>query len=185
MSFFDNCSGKPEDAFAKPFVDIIPNGTTAIAQITEVKIIQSMGNECYQIDWKLISGQFEGNFIFQKLHVFDKKTEKALKARNMLKLIMDLFHLNLVHNNPPSEQELKRLIGKSAGLKIAEWQMPRDDGSIGHGNNVAEVHPAAGFTTATGSYREFKESAPKGAESALTRNANKEFNHGLDDNVPF
>lgn len=182
--FWDNVTGKPEDAYAKPFVDIIPNNTTAVGKVNDVKIIQSMGNDCIQIDWILTSGEFEGKYIFQKLHVYDQKPEKALKARNMLKLLLDLFQINLNHNNPPTELELKRMTGKFAGLKIAEWQMPRQDGSMGHGNSIAEVHSTVDFITETGKYREFKESAPKGVDSALTRN-HVEFSKQLDDDIPF
>ena len=183
--FWDNVTGSPDHAFAKAFVDVIPNNTQAIATITKAENSKTSYSDCIQIDWKLISGEFDGQHVFQKLYIYDDKPEKALKAKCMLKLILDLFHVKLLDNNPPSNQLLAQLIGKSAGIKVTEWQMERADGGLGHGNSIAEVHPLEGFKTETGVYREFKLKPPKGVESALTRNTRTNLEAQLDDDIPF
>lgn len=185
MSFWDNVQGTPDQAFAKVFVDIIPHNTQALATVVKAENSKTSFSDCVQIDWKIISGEFDGQHVFQKLYIYDDKPEKALKAKSMLKLILDLFHVKLLDDNPPSNQLLAQLLGKSAGLKITEWQMPRDDGSMGHGNNIAEVHPIEGFKSESGTYREFKHKTKSGVESALTRNSRTGIENELNDDIPF
>ena len=183
-NFWDNVSGTPEQAFAKEIVDILPHGTQAIGKI--VKAINESGNfgDNIQIQWELTSGEFAGRHLFQKMYVFDKKPERQLKARNMLKYLLDLFQVTISLDGPPTNQDLMKLVGKFGGLKIMEWQMEKDDGSTAHGNSISEVHNAKDFDSITGKYREFKLKPPKGVESALTRHP-RGTHAELDDDVPF
>lgn len=186
--FWDNVTGTSDQAFSKEIVDILPHGTQAIGKI--VKATNESGNfgDIIQIQWELTSGEFAGRHLFQKLYVFDTKPERQLKARNMLKYLLDLFQITVSQDGPPTNQDLMKLIGKFGGLKIMEWQMDKDDGSTAHGNSISEVHSAKAFESVTGKYREFKLKPPKGVESALTRNsrtitpAAQAF---LDDELPF
>jgi hypothetical protein len=181
QGFFDGIQGTPDAAFSKMMVDVLPNGTRATAKV--VKAFNQTGRfgDTVQIEWELTGGDYKSHHLFQKLYIFDGDPNRATKARNMLKLIMDLFHVK--HDNaPPPDLLLVQMTGKYAGLKITEWQMQREDGSVGHGNSIAEVHPCEGFACETGTYREFKQQ--KGVESALTRNVSGQT-VGLDDDVPF
>jgi hypothetical protein len=186
MSFWDNVSGNAADAYTKTFADVLPNNTTALAQIVTCKNKEFSGIEYINIEWEIKSGDFTGQHIFHKLQVHDKNEDKALKARNMLKFLFVLFHVKPTDNNPPTDNLLSQLSGKVAGIKIQEWSMSMPDGSTGHGNFVSEVHAPTDFVTATGKYREFKLTPPKGYDSALTRNSrNSGIDTELDDDVPF
>jgi hypothetical protein len=182
-SYWDNVSGTAQDAFSKSFVEVLPQGTKAQAKILSCKNESFKIGDGVQIEWELIDGEFAKQHIFQKLYTHDAKEEKAIKARNMLKLLFTMFHVKPKDNNPPDNEVLALLVGKCAGLKINEWSMPRDDGSVGHGNTIAEIHPVAGFVSETGKYRDFKV-VPRGVESALTRHP-RGTHAELDDDVPF
>lgn len=182
-NFWDGISGKSEEAFSKEIVDVLPNGTLATAKIIKATNESGSFGDNIQIQWELVSGEFTGRHLFQKLFIYDQKPERQLKARNMLKYLLDLFQVTVTPDAPPSDHELIRLVGKVAGLKIMEWQMERDNGAIAHGNNISEVHKAEGFLPITGKYREFK-AKKLGVDSALTRNNNKQHNE-LNDDIPF
>ncbi len=182
--FWDNTTGAPEDAYTKTFADVLPNNTTALAKIISCKNKEFMGETYINIEWELVDGEFKNQHLFQKIQINDVKPEKALKARNMLKLLFIMFHVKPVDNNPPDDKLLSHLNDKIAGIKIQEWSMQRSDGSISHGNFVSEVHPSEHFTTATGKYRDFKFTS-KGVESALTRNSSINYGKELNDDIPF
>lgn len=182
--FWDGITGEAEDAYTKTFADVLPNNTTALATIVSCKNKQHIDSESINVEWEIMEGDFAGQHVFQKIHAYDKDVDKATKGRNMLKFLLVLFHVKPTDNTPPTDRLLSQLQSKVAGIKIQEWSMKRDDGTIGHGNFISEVHPSTGFVTQTGKYREFKHKTT-GVESALTRNAQGVFDKELDDDIPF
>lgn len=182
--YWDNISGDASDAFAKGFVEVLPNGTKAQAKIVNCKNESFKFGDGVQIEWELLDGEFKGQHVFQKLYTHDANEDRANKARNMLKLLFTLFQIKPKDNNAPDNVLLGNLVSKCAGLKINEWSMEYEDGTIGHGNTVAEVHPIAEFVSVIGKYREFTFKT-KGVSSALTRNPRVGLEAQLDDDIPF
>ena len=179
--FWEGITGQATEAFSKEPVDVLPNGTLATAKI--VKASNETGNfgDSVQIEWLLTGGEFTGRKIFQKLYIYDGKPERQAKARNMLKYILQLFHVRCSTDGPPTNVDLMQLTACQAGLKIMEWQMERNDGSVGHGNSVAEIHPIAGFECVTGKYREFKTKSKADNKTNIAF----EFGKELNDDIPF
>ena len=176
-------TGNPDSAFTKTFSGTIPDNTFALAKIESVLNDEFQGIKTIKVEWKIISGDFESKHVFQKIKVFDADTKKRHTALNMLKLLFTMFQIKPMHDGPPSDQELARLVAKTAGIKIQEWIITKDNGELASGNYISEVHPADGFQTITGKHKE--QPSNKGVDSALTRNAKQEFSKDLDDDVPF
>ncbi len=159
MSFWDSelgdVTGKAEDAFAKQFTQIIPDGTKALAKIDSFtnQVYKDSGFQYLNIEWVLQDGDFRGQKVQQKLKVyggdqFDKDPMRTRhRALNMLKLLYQLFNIKPKHTNPPTDQDLASFAGKVAGLKIRETEL-NDKGR--QYNWVAEVHPSQGFKSETG-----------------------------------
>jgi hypothetical protein len=183
QGFWDNLSGKPEDAFTKTFADVLPNNTLALAQVASCKLKLFNDTDFINLEWELIEGDFKGQHLFQKLNIYDKDVDKATKARNMLMYLVQLFHVKHDPNNAPNDNFLAQFNGKVAGIKIQEWSMQKNDGTLGHGNFISEVHASTGFVSETGKYRDFKHKSV-GVDSALTRHSRQEKNE-LDDDIPF
>lgn len=178
MSFWQSdlgsITGKPEEAYAKSFTHI-HDGTTAIARIESFENKEYMGAAYLQIEWVLTEGDFAGQHVFHKLHVFDKDPNKRHRFLNLLKLIYEMFHVKPLDANPPSDQFLMTFVGKSAGIKIQLTQPNLDTGK--QYNWVSEVHEAKGFEVKAGL-------PPRNApESAFSRNP-KTTDYG-DDGIPF
>lgn len=181
MSFFQSKTGKQltgseEDSFAGGF-KIIPDGTTAPAMIKTFLINESDAmNQFYEIQWKLVDGEFKGTQVRQKIACFDTKAEKAERALNMLLRLFKLLKIDPTEN-APTEEDLAPMQGKILGIKIQEWSM---DGK--NGNWVSEVHIAdAAFMTETGKKIE---ATSRPVDSALTRNQ-RAASVGAEDDIPF
>lgn len=186
MSFWDSqigeVTGAPESAFTKAFSGTIPDNSYALARIESALNDEYNGIKTIKLEWVITSGDFENKHVFQKLKVYDVDAKKRHTALNMLKLLFTMFHVKQLHDGPPSDQDLSQLVRKAAGIKIQEWLLAKDDGTMGSGNYVSEVHPVAGFQSSTGKH---KDAAAKGVDSALTRHAHNEFSKELNDDVPF
>lgn len=191
MSFWHSAmgelTGKAEDAFAKIF-KTIPDNTTALAKIEKFVLDEHNGKRQYEINWVLTSGDYRGQHVFQKIHAFDPDPKKRHRALNMLMLIYTMFNMKPIDSNPPQNAELLAFVGKTAGIKIQEWSMQKEDGSgLLEGNFVSEVHPAMGFRSETGVKLEVTHQFP--VESALTRNARRMADAAASDDllndVPF
>jgi len=164
MSFWQSktgapITGNPNDAFTKDF-SVIPDGTTAHAGIKEFCLVEKefngSKNRFYQITWKILNGDFKDREVTQKIKTFDQKPEIAQRALNMMMLIYKLTNHSPAHDMAPEDRDLKVFVGSQLGIKIAEWQMPKKDGSgIMEGNHVTEVHPiTAAFKVETGVKKE-------------------------------
>lgn len=135
-------TGAAEDAFA-PAMDIIPEGTTAIASIKSFLLLEKDTVEYYEITWKIMSNDFKGREVRQKIKAFDMKPEVRQRALNMLKRIYDLLEFKPLHNGKPTNQDHMKLNGKILGIKIGQWNLMKKDGSgFMEGNHVNEVHKA-------------------------------------------
>ena len=178
-------SGKPEDAYTRTFA-IVPDGTMALAKIVKCEVINKNDFHYINIQWELAAGDFKGQHIFQRIKCFDNNPKVRHKALNMLKLIYTMFHVKPSHAGAPENKDLAVFAGKHAGLKIQEWSMPKQDGSMGHGNFVSEVWDSKDFVSVTGKHKDFAPIAPKhyGVKSALTRNSAVGM-HELNDDIPF
>jgi len=172
-------TGRLEDATVPDF-ELIPNGTTAPAQIKSFELTSKKINDKdvdqYEIVWKITSGDFKGREVTQKIKTFDDKDTIAQRALNMLKLIYTLCGHVPKHSNVPSNEDHRPMVGKILGIKIGEWSMPRtnpkpDQSPFLTGNNVTEVHPVnADFKTETGVKRELPKVTTSAVESAFSRN---------------
>ncbi len=139
MAFFESKTGVPltgnaEDAFTGSFT-IIPDGTKATAQIKLFEPKEYDGDKFYQITWKIVSDSFKGQEVRQKMATFDDKPEKAQRALNMMMRIYKLCGYSPAHNNAPSLDDLRPMVGKVFGIKIQEWAHKGKEG-----NFVSEVH---------------------------------------------
>lgn len=185
QSDFGDISGKPEDAFTQAFTPgNIPNDTMALAEIVKFTQKEYQGSEYYQIDWKLTDGDYKGRIVFQKLHCFDQDPKKRHKALNMMKMLYIMFTVKPKDGTPPLDADLKVFAGKKAGIKIQEWHSNGKEG-----NWVSEVHPIAGFQSATGNKLEpVAQYGASAVNSALTRHAENKIANILlidDDDIPF
>jgi hypothetical protein len=144
MSFFEGVTGRAEDAFTKEFT-IIPNNTTAPAMIKSVSLVEKSTQfgeqKHFEIVWKLAAGEFKGQEATQKIKCFLGDSQQIGRARNMLKLLLDLTKVTINHDQEPDVHELKLMQNKVLGIKIREWQMEKNNGSgFMEGNFVSEVH---------------------------------------------
>lgn|SRR3990167_52072 len=171
--------GTPDAAFTKTFKNI-PDGTMALGKILSFKKeIDQHKKEFYNIEWLLTDGDFKGQHVFQKIHAFDKDSNKRHRSLNMLMLIYKMYNISPKDNNPPDDQELMQFINKFAGIKIQEWSMEKTDGSgMATGNWVSEVHPASGFKCETGIKAEVVHTRSN-VDSAFSRNEKDILNEDL------
>lgn len=159
MSFWDlsngsKASGNADDAFVAS-MGIIPDGTKAEALIQKFSVDSTGEKPFINVQWKLTSGEFKGRVVFQKIHCWDDKATKADRAKNMLLLICKLGGHAPTHGGEPTDKDFAPLIGKTLGIKIAEWNMIGNDGQSKSGNFISEVHARDGFESVSGERRWF------------------------------
>lgn len=188
MAFFDGISGSTQDAFI-PELTIIPNNTTARAQITLITIVEKhnkyVGDEKYiEVSWKILDGDFKAREVKQKIKCFVGDDNQLKRARNMLMLLLNLCDYKIPHEGEPTVFDLLPLTGKILGIKIREWSMEKQDGSgTMEGNFISEIHSADDkFMTETGIKSLPKSPRPKSpsAQSGIPNIADD-----LDDSIPF
>lgn len=182
-------TGDADKAFVQPF-QVIPEGTKAVASIKAFEVVHKEATQYnaeskfIQITWKLLSGDFKGREVQQKIKVFEGKPEQIERNLNMLMLIMKLCGYKPQHNNEPTTHELSEMCGQVLGIVIGEWSMEKNDGSgILEGNHIREVHASEGFQSETGIKAEVVHTK-SGLDSALTRNQPKNLKDDLLD-IPF
>lgn len=168
MAFFSGITGKAEDAFL-PEMSIIPNNTQAPAQIKSISVVDTTtpyaGHQKFvEVTYKLVSGDFKTREVKQKIKVFTGDSQQIQRARNMLKLLMDLCGHELPHDNEPETRDFLAMHNKIVGVKVREWQMEKNDGSgVMEGNFVAEIHKVDDkFITETGIKLSAKSPKPSG-----------------------
>ena len=174
MSFWQTRSGKPvtgseEDSFTGDFPSI-PNGTTARAKIKKYEQGISFNDEPnYQITWEITDGEFKGRLLKQNLDVFSSDDKRADRAINMKRRIYEISGYAPTHDNSPSNEDLKPMIGKHAGIKIREMPSTKKDGTPSTTNFINEIHPLTqNWISETGVHMEI--SQPKiRVESAFSR----------------
>lgn len=185
MAFWDTriegqaITGNLQDAVLPDF-ELIPNNTTAPAQIKSFELVSKKVNDkdtdFYEVTWKITSGDFKGREVTQKIKAFDDKDTIAQRALNMLKLIYTLCKHTPKHSGVPTNDDHRPLIGKVLGIKIGEWSMPRtnpkpDQSPFLTGNNVTEVHAVGpDFVTETGIKKELPKVTSSTVDSAFSRN---------------
>src|SRR3990167_9544029 len=132
MSFWQSKTGKAitgneEDSFAGGF-KIIPDGTTAPAMIKTFLVNEADAmNPFYEIQWKLVDGEYKGAQVRQKITCFDSKPEKAERALNMMMRLFKLLGVKPTEG-APTEEDLAPMQGKILGIKIQEWAMDGKNG---------------------------------------------------------
>lgn len=174
MSFFDGIQGDADHAFVKSFT-VIPDNTTAVAEIKSIAIDEFNGEKAYEFTWKIIDGDFKGQQVRQKIKCWQTDEAKLKRAKSMLLLLMTMFELKFARDDHPNEFDLMPLHGKIGGIKIGYIMSQKQDGSVGEYNFVREIHPAAGFECKTGE-------SPR-VESAFSRNPRTQKE--LDGDLPF
>jgi hypothetical protein len=182
--------GTPEAAFLRDF-SVIPNNTMAIAKIANFNNVTKENkhtgevDKYFHINWKIIDGEFKTREVSQKIKCFNGTPEAIDRNLNMLKLVMTLCQFSPSHSGAPTDDDLKKMIGKTCGIKIREYSIPKDDGSKPiEGNFVAEVWSSHGFECQTGVKLE---TSPKNLPyvSAMSRNPRNVNNDLLDDDISF
>lgn len=187
MSFWTDSNGgqlkgDADSAFVNKF-QIIPDGTKSIAMIKDFNIKEFPGSKpFYQISWQIISDEFKGQTVRQKLAVFDDEPKKQDRAKNMLKLICNLCDWKPTHTDAPSEPDLQRMKDKICGIQIQEFSMVSAQGETIEGNWVSQVHPSSGFATEVGVKAVVEHKPASRVESALTRNS---VMPDLNEDLPF
>lgn len=180
--------GDAASAFLSDF-SVIPDGTMALAAVKAANIVSKEATQYKEADryieitYKLIDGDFKNREVSQKIKVFTGKPEAIHRNLNMLKLVMDLCNFKPTHNNEPTNDDLGALVGKTLGIKIAEWSMPKADGGFMEGNFVREVHSSSGFKCETGIKQEVVHSRSS-VDSAFSRNESGKVLDDLD-GLPF
>lgn len=195
MSFWNSgtgavVTGNPNEAFTGDFT-IIPNNTMVLAAIKSIKLgdykdSNKQIQDCYIVIWKIQSDLFKGREVSQKIKVFSGEAASIQRNLNMLKRLMVLCEFIPKHANAPTEQDLLPLTGKTLGVKIREWESIKDDGSMGSGNFVSEIHATDGFIVELGmKMHEFG----RQVDSALTRASRAKesdtINDFVNDVIPF
>ena len=188
-------SGNAEDAFVREF-SVIPNNTCAVAKIVTFANVTKDNKYTGEIDkyisitWRIQDGEFKNREVNQKIKCFSGTAEAIDRNLNMLKLLMTLCNFSPSHSNAPTDDDLKKMISKTCGIKIREYSLPKADGS-GEitGNFVAEVHSPHGFECQTGIKLEPKPTQSTNYQTALSRNPRNSMNDlsddHLNDDVPF
>lgn len=171
-------SGSAEDAFSKTFKQV-PDNTMALAKIVSFKNENFDGQRYLKVDWLLTAGDFKGQHVFQKLHVFDTDPKKRHRSLNMFMLMYKLFGLSPESKEAPVDSDLAIFESKFAGIKIQETA-PNDKGR--QYNWVSEVWPAQGFECVTGESPVVHKT--HGVDSALTRNS-RNGSLDIDLDLPF
>lgn len=168
-SSFGVITGNEEDAFTiKP--KLIPDGTMEVAELSKFILANSeYDGEFYQATWTIMDGDYKGLNIRQKIKAMDNNEEKRHSALNMLKRICILMSFKPTHNEKLNDDDLARMVGGLAGIKIQEWHLNGNDG-----NWVSEVHNAKGFKKAEGINKPV-------IETAFSRNVDVK----IEDDLPF
>lgn len=149
---------------------VIPDGTCAVAIIKEfVNDKDKQGNPFLKAVYKLVDGEFKNREVIHKIKCFDPKATIADRAINMLKRIYDLTGQKPSHNEAPKDSDLLVFKGKIIGIKISEWNMVNNDGTISEGNYISETHLADKFECVTGVKNEVI-GKPNHVETAFSRN---------------
>lgn len=131
----------------------IPAGTDVCAACEEAKWDTYDGVRFISLKWRVIQGEYEKRVIFQKIHVFDKDTAKADRAKRMLAAIDMNCGGNLIKiQSEPSDMDLMRsLVGRPMMLKLQVWAIDKDANGLPvpaaeqrKGNWVCAVSPRSG-----------------------------------------
>ena len=138
--------GKIENAFVADFSAIIPNNTKAVASIKKFDLIDSKYGKFYQIIWEIVSEDFNGAEVKQKIKAFEADEKKKFRALNMLKLIFNLCNVPITDKDYPQMPKLLQFLGKRCGLKVREVFL--DNGR--RANWISEVHPQEDFKCEVG-----------------------------------
>ncbi len=193
MSFWNSKSGMEitgtaDAAFATDFT-LIPNGTLALAKVIKIEMVDKddpmFGEQkYYHLTWKIISNDFIGKLVNQKIKCFTGKPESIDKALNMLKYLYTLCNYKPTHNNAPTARELEFLMNKTFGIKVREYATERSDGKgYSTGNYVGEVHPEKEFLCSVGTFMEVKNKNKDSLDSAFSRNPRQA--PFIDSDIPF
>lgn len=151
----------------------IPDGTQAPAQIKSFTLVaptQSYPKQCYEIQFKIVGGDYKNRESKMKIKCFDDKVTVSDRGINLLKRVYDLCNYQPSHDAAPTNQDLIPMMGKVMGIKIAEFVTTNNKtGEPINGNYVSEIHKAdAAFETITGTKLEVVTSH---VDTAFSRNA--------------
>jgi len=128
-------TGNEHDSHLQDF-SVIPDGTTALAEIKTCSVVESDATQYKEADkyievtYKIISDDFKKREVTQKIKCFNGKKEAIHRNLNMLKRLMTICNFRPTHNNEPTNQDLALMTTKIIGIKIAEWSMPKKEGGM-------------------------------------------------------
>lgn len=122
----------------------IPANTELKAAVDEAenKTNANTGEQYIELRWNILSGEYKGRKVFQKIRHSDADPKKADKAKMMLMAIDANCGGKLVKlNRAPTDQDLMIcLTGKPMGIKVQVWSMKNEQtGETSTGNWVSAV----------------------------------------------
>ena len=125
-------------------IEVIPNNTTVLAFVEEVKWDSYEGEEFINLKWKDLSpAEYKNRIVFQKLKVMQENKDKAKKAQQML-LAIDFNakgKLSTLKSVPTNEELQKNICMKPMLITLQVWKMQGDDGQPREGNWISTVKP--------------------------------------------
>ena len=134
--FWANIDGAPEHAYTSSFKPI-PDGTVAVAEIKSAEYMQPEGKTpYYEFTWRIVSEEFKGRMLFQKVRCFEEDEAKSTRARNLLLLLFKLANVS-VPSGMPGNADVAHFQGRI--LKIQIKYKKFDDRDV---NWVSEVYPS-------------------------------------------
>lgn len=95
----------------------IPDGTQARAFIKNATLQEWSGKEHYQIEWKLLDGEFKNRILLHTIKCFDDNKNKKARALNMLYRIFCLAK-STPPEMKPYDDDLLPLRDKIMGIRI-------------------------------------------------------------------
>jgi len=128
----------------------IPSNTRLKAMIDDAKWDEYDGDRFVSLRWTVLAPEtYKNRKIFQKVRVYDQKTEKADKHKRMLAAIDANAGGNLANQDKePSDMDLQSaLVSKPMLIEVQVWKIDANQSSDGQersGNWVSKVSPASG-----------------------------------------
>lgn len=132
-------------------MDPIPNNTDVLAAIDEAKIDEKDGNKYISLRWSVLKpAAYMNRKVFHKVWCIDhdpntKDHDKAVKKTDKAKRMIAAIDANaggklVASGKMPDDDALQiNLMNVPMVIKVMEWEMKGDDGSINKGNWVAAV----------------------------------------------
>lgn len=113
--------------------ELIPEGTTVLAAISEIGWTQYEGREYINAQWAVLRPEsYKNRRIFQKIQVLESDEKKALRAKRMLAAIdknASGGKLLAIPGRPTDANLMRHLLNKPMLLKLGVWDQNGKSGN--------------------------------------------------------